>query len=811
MKPGKRAGLAVARYLRPEEQVVPFRNRPELDELLGWCASRGHAAARLMTGDGGAGKTRLALRLGDVMAANGWQPLWVLRGSEREAVTAVNEMRQPCVLVVDYAETRNDLVSLLDDVAADHDGPDRRVLLLARSAGEWWQQLLASTEEQTAALLDASAPLTLGAVRAAGGPQEIFDEAVTAFARRLGVGRPEARLALSDPDPIVLVVHAAALLAVADYATGTSSQHRAASGHEVLEALLRHEARYWARTAAGRGLNLDLSVLRLAVAAACLIGADNETAAGALLACVPDLDSAERRGRIARWLHDLYPTVGEDNAQEQEWLGPLRPDRLAEQLVASELARRRELVAPLLAGLSEARAARALTVLARAALTQDRAVGLLRMALADLDRLAVPALSVAVETNPVIGELLSEVMRGQAMSRETLMRVAEASPYPSFALAAPAAVVLRRLADGSTDNSERARHLADLSNRLGDLGRREEALAAIEQAVTIRRQLAQAHPDAFLPDLAASLNNQSGRLTELGRREEALAAIEQAVTIYRQLAQARPDAFLPYLARSLNNQSVRLGDLGRREEALAAIEQAVTIRRQLAQAHPDAFLPDLAGSLNNQSNRLAELGRREEALDAIEQAVTICRQLAQARPDAFLPYLAGSLNNQSVRLGDLGRREEALAAIEEAVTIRRQLAQARPDAFLPDLAGSLNNQSNRLAELGRREEALAAIEQAVTICRQLAQARPDAFLPDLAESLNNQSNRLAELGRREEALAAIEEAVTIGRDLAQDRPAVFALRLAGSLENQAAILSALGRDAEGQAARHEAAAIRDAN
>jgi hypothetical protein len=39
------------------------------------------------------------------------------------------------------------------------------------------------------------------------------------------------------------------------------------------------------------------------------------------------------------------------------------------------------------------------------------------------------------------------------------------------------------------------------------VGRREDALAAIEEAVTIRRDLARARPDAFLPDLATSLNN----------------------------------------------------------------------------------------------------------------------------------------------------------------------------------------------------------------------------------------------------------------------------------------------------------------
>ncbi len=179
-------GLPVARYLRAEEAVVPFRSRPELDELLSWCVSGDHAAVRLVTGDGGAGKTRLALELCEELAANGWQPLWVARGSERDAVGAVHTLGRLCVLVVDYAETRGELVGLLDDVAADRDGPDLRAVLLARSPGEWWQQLLANAEERTAVLLESAAPLPLGAVRAAGGMQEVFDDAVAAFAEKWG-------------------------------------------------------------------------------------------------------------------------------------------------------------------------------------------------------------------------------------------------------------------------------------------------------------------------------------------------------------------------------------------------------------------------------------------------------------------------------------------------------------------------------------------------------------------------------------------------------------------------------------------------
>jgi hypothetical protein len=75
--------------------------------------------------------------------------------------------------------------------------------------------------------------------------------------------------------------------------------------------------------------------------------------------------------------------------------------------------------------------------------------------------------------------------------------------------------------------------------------------AAIEEAVTIRRALAAARPDVFLPDLAGSLNNLSGRLADLGRREPALAAIEEAVTIRRDLAARWPDAFQHELGQSV--------------------------------------------------------------------------------------------------------------------------------------------------------------------------------------------------------------------------------------------------------------------
>jgi tetratricopeptide (TPR) repeat protein len=212
---------------------------------------------------------------------------------------------------------------------------------------------------------------------------------------------------------------------------------------------------------------------------------------------------------------------------------------------------------------------------------------------------------------------------------------------------------------------------------------REVALALTQTIVERAKALPNsATQQAFL---ATSLNNLSIRLSDLGRREPALAAIEEAVGIRRNLAAARPDAFLPVLAGSLDNLSNSLSDLGRREPALAAIEEAVGILRDLAAARPDAFLPDLATSLKNLSNRLSDLGRREPALAAIEEAVGILRKLAAARPDAFLPVLAKGLGMLGmVLIGQDDRR--AAQSFAEALSLLRPAALSLPDAFGPLMA-----------------------------------------------------------------------------------------------------------------------------
>jgi tetratricopeptide (TPR) repeat protein len=260
-------------------------------------------------------------------------------------------------------------------------------------------------------------------------------------------------------------------------------------------------------------------------------------------------------------------------------------------------------------------------------------------------------------------------------------------------------------------------------------------------AVSLMQEAERSDDPGALATAAALLTNLANRLSDLGRREEALSAAEEAVRHYRALAAVRPEVFTADLALSFNNLGAMLSALGRREEALTTAEEAVRLRRALAASHPDAFTPNLAASLNNLGIMLSDLGRREEALSAAEEAVRHYRALA-ACPDAFTPDLARSLNSLGNILGGLGRREEARSVAEEAVRLRRALAASHPDAFGTDLARSLWVLGDLYGETGKFDRAVETLAEAVRLLTPVFVAVPAAvsgMMDGLIESYSKQS------------------------------------------------------------------------
>ena len=69
---------------------------------------------------------------------------------------------------------------------------------------------------------------------------------------------------------------------------------------------------------------------------------------------------------------------------------------------------------------------------------------------------------------------------------------------------------------------------------------------------------------------------------ELERREEALAAVKEAVNVRDDLARARPDTFLVGLVQSLHNLAIILTALGRTKEASTAQATAQHLASHIA-------------------------------------------------------------------------------------------------------------------------------------------------------------------------------------------------------------------------------------
>ncbi|WP_371645763.1 tetratricopeptide repeat protein [Streptomyces sp. NBC_00597] len=825
--------------LRADRQVVPFHGRATcLDLLTDWCGHDGFGAF-LLHGPGGQGKTRLAHQLTARLAGEKWAALWPRARAGPGGLDAVRDAVKPLLIVLDYAEARADQLAALLEAAAEHRGRTRlKVLLLARTAGDWWAE--AQTEHHLAEVLLANTrvhelpdlePVAAGRLGAYLAARAALAAALTTFPGYEGhdwVG-VHARVPVPalerDGFGNALTLHMTALADLLDAAlppwpaeasppTGPAAGGR--PEEEVEDRLLAHESRYWRRTADAvphlKG-HLSHAALRDALTAAQLVGAADEDQADEVLRRVPSLQGQlrDRRNGVRSWIGSLYPP-----AEEGPW-GSLQPDRLRERLVGRRLEADARLVDHVVDGSTEAQAVELLTLCTRAA-AHPVFRGRLDRILSDLcvrhrAELALPAIDLATRAGapqPLL-DALQRLIADPGVPLDELHRLDRGLPKTSHRLAPLAADLAallveryrRRPPDDARQQAGLARCLNNQSVRLSDLGEQESALAAAAESVQLWRQLARLHPYASLPDLSASLNNLASQLARAGRDEEALATVTETVEIRRELVRRDPDAHLADLAGGLVSFAIRLDGIGRLDQALRVGNEAVTAHRDLYRRHGDAKLPGLAHALHTLAITLRRTGRHQEAFDASSESVRLRRELADRLPDAHLSDLAMSLTTLANLLEALDRPEEARGANQEAVDVYRELTRQRRNSYLEYLAGTVASLSTRLAALGLHEQALELSGEAVDLGRELSE-RSEAFLPLLASALNNRYADLRAADRGEEALGAATETVDILRRVAATRPEVARPELARNLMNRAVCLSDLGRHAEGLAAGAEA-------
>jgi TIR domain len=185
--------------LQAKYEIVPYVDITGMkSDLIAWCSNRSRATAgRLVHGPGGLGKTRLMIEVAVALRAEGWMAGFFDRPHEQVDAT-LKQRRQALdqliahsddkglLMVMDYAEGRQDEVRAIAEQLSRRPEGSRpiRLVLLARSAGDWWIALHDETPEVQ--IVFRRDPLradvvTLSALSAGGRRRDLFLESAKAF------------------------------------------------------------------------------------------------------------------------------------------------------------------------------------------------------------------------------------------------------------------------------------------------------------------------------------------------------------------------------------------------------------------------------------------------------------------------------------------------------------------------------------------------------------------------------------------------------------------------------------------------------
>ncbi|MFD4570344.1 tetratricopeptide repeat protein [Streptomyces sp. NPDC058467] len=760
--PPKREVASPTMLLRADAEVVSFHGRQDtLEHLERWCLTDpdGLPAVRVLTAPGGQGKTRLARQLMARLRDRGWVAGQVVR--EPGDLHVLRALQHPLLLVVDYAETRPDLVRKLRE-QTEQAGHPVRLLLLARSLGSWQDRATGALREIR---LHALSP-------GVADREHAFRTAARDFSRRLAEAAGDGDIdwpVLADAVPATrpeagpgaetaLTVQMAALVTLLRHVR-IPQQDEGSTGGDALEAeLLRHEKRYWLDTADERGMGRrERNLLAQAVAAAVLCPAQEEREArGTIARLLPD-EPPWLISEIADWLRDLYPS------SEDRYWGQLEPDRLAEYHASEQIIRDAGLLGRLFARAPDHQRAQTLTVLARSAVAhanEDRT----RWAHIVIDRLRE-----ALRSAPADAPLTAAMLRAHS---DTLPDQSHVLREYALDVACELSGLCRATGDDPQALRDRAWALHNLAERHLAVGDWEDAREAAGGAAALRERLADERAMTHRADWADSLRVLSHALRMTGRLMEAHRVGAQALGLFRALTAAGGDEGEKResgLVRALINQShvvwqldpsaIPFDQIARSDDHT---DEAVRRARELVAVHPDLDPLLLPKALVARGTNLWRLRRNAESLSLSEEAVETSRQLARENRDAYSADLARALMGLAVDYYAASRPSgESMALEREAIELLCPLAGDLPAVHRSTLAQLLHNLACEYSDEGDDDAAREFIGEAIKHRRALARDPYGTGESALAHSVSMLATFHARGGDHQAAVEPFREALEI--------------------------------------------------
>jgi tetratricopeptide (TPR) repeat protein len=829
------ANPAPSLLLQARFGLIPFVDAsPSKEDLLAWCRQTDTSAAgRIIHAPGGTGKTRLLIEVAAVLRADGWSAGFYDRPATGETIEAQERRQKATRFLIrgatdkglHYAEGREqDVVAFAMAMrSATTRNRPLRLVLLARSAGSWWEDLRNEVPEVEHLFRETAKDQRPFGQRTAWRAEQRL-ELFVACVRGLALALAERGYTLPSQQPSVerlqrmadgdgycrpLAIGLEALL----YLMGESPE----SGADVaalLDQMLGVERAHWRKLLA-QASTLSADIERGLAQVTSVQGVSSRPAAEGLLRA--DGYYGETRHApvalrdIIQALERFYGRDGGITALEPDLVG----ERQITRVIDTELVSGCVQWMQALPDAERDRSVRAfLTVLDRATTEEHGRAGdavLVNLEKAVLLLVEESAGAIVDVARQGVGRLPIAMLSAlETMSVEQLMLVADEMPLQTVRLAR----VVHRTSELITARTAAAARFLDKAElttvdcealdtygtalhneaaRRLRAGEFEVALERAQQAVVVRRRLAARTGAEGTADLARTLKNLADVLRKLNRPDDAVTSSQEALAIWRRLAAADPATFEPGLPSLMLPQ-----------ESMEEAKEVLAFRRAAANSEDLETVSWLAAGLNTLSVHLTEAGRFREALAASEEAHGLVRRLAEADPDTYLEELAFCLNNISADYDHLGQSTEAMAASDEAVRLFRLLADREPDAHLPDLAASLHNLSLRHSAHGEPAAAHASAQEALRLNQRLAERSIDVFGPEVASSLDRLAVTSQQVGDEEAAVLHARAAVEMFRKISVNSGDRYRGGLACALNNLSIILRDCIKEGSNRGFRDEA-------
>jgi CHAT domain-containing protein len=299
------------------------------------------------------------------------------------------------------------------------------------------------------------------------------------------------------------------------------------------------------------------------------------------------------------------------------------------------------------------------------------------------------------------------------------------------------------------DRHGEANSLRGIGNAYQSLGQYQLAIDYQQQSLAIEKEIGNHHGEAI------SLGGIGNAYQSLGQYQLAIDYQQQSLAIEKEIGNHHGEAI------SLGGIGNAYYSLGQYQLAIEYYQQVLEIAREIGNRHAEA------ASLGNLGSAYDSLGQYQLGIDYHQQSLAIEKEIGNRHAEA------ASLGNLGSAYHSLGQYQLAIDYQQQSLAIKKEIGNRHAEA------ASLGNLGSAYHSLGQYQLAIDYQQQSLAIKREIGNRHAEA------SSLGSLGNAYASLGQYRLAIEYYQQVLEIAREIGYRHAEASSL---GSLGNAYASL-----------------------